>query len=224
MKGRAIPYSAEEMAWLKDNRLLPITDYHAAFCKQFDRTDASKTNLHSLRKRKGWKTGRTGQFTKGQEPLNKGKKCPPGVGGNHPNARKTQFKKGERTGVAKENYKPIGFERITDDGYRERKVNDGPVFKDRWQLVQRIEWEKVNGPIPDGYALKCLDGDRLNCDPSNWEPIHRAVLARLNGGRFRTTLAYDDAPAELKPLVMASAKLKHAVQTSRSTPASQHKD
>lgn len=211
MKGRAIPYSAEEMAWLEENRAMVISDYHAAFVAEFGRQDVSLVNLHSLRKRKGWKTGRTGQFAKGQVAHNKGKKCPPGVGGRHPNARKTQFKKGERTGIAQKHYKPIGFERITEDGYRERKINDGPVFKDRWQLVQRIEWETANGPIPEGYALKCLDGDRQNCAPSNWEPVPRGVLARLNGGRFRKTLPYDEAPDELKPIVMASAKLKHAI-------------
>lgn len=211
MKGRAIPYSVEEMAWLEENRAMVISDYHAAFVAEFGRQDVSLVNLHSLRKRKGWKTGRTGQFSKGQVAHNKGKKCPPGVGGRHPNARRTQFKKGERTGIAQKHYKPIGFERITEDGYRERKINDGPVFKDRWQLVQRIEWEAANGPIPEGYALKCLDGDRQNCDPSNWEPVPRGVLARLNGGRFRKTLPYDEAPDELKPMVMASAKLKHAI-------------
>lgn len=211
MKGRAIPYNAVEMAWLEENRAMVISDLHSAFVAKFGRRDVSAANLHSLRKRKGWKTGRTGQFAKGQAAHNKGKKCPPGVGGRHPNARRTQFKKGERTGIAQKNYKPIGFERISEDGYRERKINDGPVFKDRWQLVQRIEWEAANGPIPEGYALKCLDGDRLNCDPSNWEPVHRGVLARLNGGRFRKTLPYDDAPEELKPIVMASAKLKHAI-------------
>ena len=212
MKGRAIPYSAAEMSWLEANRLMPIADYHAAFVGEFRRADVSAINLHSLRKRKGWKTGRTGQFTKGQEPLNKGKPCAPGQGGNHPNARKTQFKKGDRTGIAQKHYKPIGYERITEDGYRERKVNDDLPFKDRWQLVQRLEWEAANGPIPEGHALKCLDGNRLNCDPSNWEPVPRGVLARLNGGRFRKTLPYDEASPELKPAVMAVAKLKHAAR------------
>lgn len=215
MKGRAIIYSAEEMAWLEANRLLPIRDYHAGFAAQFGREDVKPSHLHSLRKRKGWKTGRTGQFEKGAVPHNKGKPCAPGTGGRHPNARATQFKKGQRTGIAQKHYKPVGYERISVDGYRERKVNDGPVFKDRWQLVQRIEWEKVNGPIPEGYALKCLDGNKLNCDPSNWEPVHRGVLARLNGGRFRKTLPYDAAPDELKPIVMASAKLKHAISERR---------
>lgn len=215
MKGRAIPYSAEEMAWLENNRLFPISEYHAGFAAQFGRDDVSAVNLHSLRKRKGWKTGRTGCFEKGQDPHNKGVPCAPGTGGRHPNARATQFQKGQRTGIAQKHYKPIGYERVRVDGYRERKVNDDLPFKDRWQLVQRIEWEAVNGSIPVGYALKCLDGNKLNCSPDNWELVHRGVLVRLNGGRHRKTLPYDEAPQELKPAVMASAKIKHALHERR---------
>lgn len=94
MKGHWITYSATEVAWLEANRLLPIAGYHEAFSREFGRVDVSAANLHALRKRKGWKTGRTGQFVKGQEPVNKGKPCPPGKSGRHPNARKTQFRKG----------------------------------------------------------------------------------------------------------------------------------
>lgn len=182
---------------------------------RFDRPEITPDHIKALCTRRGWKTGRDGRFVKGQVSHNKGKPCPPGKGGRHPNARRTQFKPGSRTGKAAENYKPIGTERITADGYRERKVNDDLPFKDRWKLVQRIEWEAVNGPVPEGYALKCLDGDKLNCDPSNWEAVRRGVLARLNGGRFRKTLPYDEAAPELKPLVMASAKLKHAAHEKR---------
>ncbi|MAW99560.1 MAG: HNH endonuclease [Sphingomonas sp.] len=209
MKGHAIAYSDAELVFIQSVADWPRDKALQAFSQKFARDDVSQQNFNALCKRKGWLTGRTGCFAKGQKPHNKGKRCPDGVGGRHPNARKTQFKKGARTGIAQKNYKPIGYERITEDGYRERKVNDDLPFKDRWQLVQRIEWEKVNGPIPEGHALKCLDGNRRNCDPANWEAVPRAVLARLNGGRFRTTLAYDDAPAELKPLVMNIAKLKH---------------
>lgn len=199
------------MAWLAANRTLPIADYHAQFSARFRRSDVSAPNLHALRKRKGWRTGRTGQYAPGQEPLNKGKRCAPGRGGRHPNARATQFRKGDRSGVARELYKPIGTERLTKDGYRQRKVHDGLPMHSRWQLVQRIEWEKLNGPIAPGYALKCLNGDKLNTDPTNWELVSRGVLARLNGGRFRKTLAFDDAAPEVKPTVLALAKLRQAI-------------
>jgi len=214
-KGRAIAYSAEEMAWLEANRLMVISDYARAFAERFKRTVDAR-NLHALRKRKGWKTGRTGCFQKGQEPPNKGKPCPEGVGGRHPNARKTQFKKGGRTGKAQQNYQPIGTERITEDGYRERKVHDNLPLQSRWQLVHRIEWEAANGPIPKDHCLKCLSDDKGNCDPTNWTLIPRALLPRLAGGnRYRRVLAFDDAPPELKPTVLAIAKVEHAARKVR---------
>ena len=51
MKGRAIPYSVEEMAWLEANRLLPISDYHAGFVAQFGRDDVSAANHFLVRLR-----------------------------------------------------------------------------------------------------------------------------------------------------------------------------
>ena len=215
MKGRSIAYRVSELAWLEANRLLPIAEYHRAFGEQFGRTDVSAANLHALRKRKGWRTGRTGQFALGQEPMNKGVPCPPGQGGRHPNAAATQFRKGERRGVAVRLYKPIGTERLSKEGYLERKIHDGMPLQSRWRAVHLVRWEEINGPIPAGHALKCLDGDRLNTDPRNWDCIPRAVLARLNGGRHRKTLAYDDAHPEVKPVVMAMAKLKHRASEAR---------
>ena len=215
MKGRWIIYSDDEMVWLAANRTLPISDYHAAFSEAFGRDDVTAQNLHALRKRKGWKTGRTGCFVAGHEPANKGKPCPPGVGGRHPNARRTQFKAGGRTGRAQANYKPIGTERVTEDGYRERKIHDGMPMQSRWRLVHLIEWEAVHGPIPAGYCLKCKDVDRSNTDPSNWTMVPRALLPRLNGGRFKTHLAHDEAAPELRPALIAIAKVDHAARQLR---------
>ncbi len=210
MKGTWIPYTAEQLAWIEARKTEPRHETHAAFCKRFGRNDVSLKNLNALCKRNGWLTGRTGQFNPGDAPANKGKKMP-----YHPNSAATRFQKGARTGRANALYKPIGTERVTEDGYRERKIHDGLPMQSRWQLVQRIEWEAVNGPIPDGYALKCLNGDRLDTRPDNWEAVPRGVLARLNGGRHRKRLAYDAAPADLKPTVMAVAKLEHAAQVRR---------
>lgn len=92
--GRHLRYSAAEIAWLRDNCTLPVQEYHRAFAAEFHRHDVSAANLHGLRKREGWKTGRTGHFEKGNVSHNKGKPCPPGKGGRHPNAQATQFKKG----------------------------------------------------------------------------------------------------------------------------------
>ena len=73
-------------------------------------------------------------------------------------------------------------------------------------LKHRWLWEQANGPVPEGMCLKCLDGDRTNCDPSNWELVPRALLPQLNG---RWGLAYDAAEPEVKPLLLTQAKIKH---------------
>lgn len=214
MKGHRISYSADEMAWLEANRLLPIAEYRAGFCEAFARGDVTAGHLHSLRKRKGWKTGRTGCFERGQAPANKGTKCAPGVGGRHPNAQRTQFTKGERRGVAVRLYKPIGTERLSKEGYRERKIHDGMPLQSRWRAVHLIEWEAANGPIPAGHCLKCI-GDKADTSPANWTLIPRALLPRLNGGRHGSRLAYDQAEPELRPAVLTIAKIEHRARELR---------
>lgn len=159
-------------------------------------------------------TGRTGCFAKGQEPPNKGKKCPPGKGGNHPNARRTQFRKGNLP----HNTNYLGHERTDPkDGYvyvSVAETNPHTGFERRYVLKHRWLWERRNGPLPQGMALKCLDGNRANCDPSNWEAVPRAILPRLAGGnRYRHILDYDSAPDELKPTILAVAKLEHRARS-----------
>src|SRR5439155_22080377 len=131
--------------------------------------------------------------------------CPPGKGGNHPNARRTQFARGERRGVAVKLYKAVGTERVSKDGYLERKIHDGQPLQSRWRAVHLIRWEEVNGLLPKGHALKCLDGDKANTEPTNWELMPRAMLPRLNG---RFGRGYDSAPADRKPTILAVTKLE----------------
>lgn len=207
-RGRLRTYTEAEMKWLEENRLLPISEYHERFNETFGREVSAKA-LHQLRKRYGWKTGRTGQFEKGRVPENKGKPCAPGTGGRHPNAQRTQFKKGQLP----HNAQGAGHERIdSKDGYVVMIVDEvnpwtgaatRPVHKHRYL------WEQKHGPIPDGHVLKCLDGDKTNCDPSNWELIPREMLPHLSG---RFGMDFDHAAPEVKPAMMAVAKLKHAVR------------
>lgn len=209
MKGRAIDYEPEELAWIEVHKELPRAEAHALFCARFMRQDVSLANFMALCKRKGWFTGRTGQFVSGQVSHNKGKPMPEHV---RAKAMATMFKPGQRQGVAVRLYKPIGTERMSKDGYLERKIHDGLPLQSRWRTVHLIRWEEMHGPIPVGHALKCLDGDKTNTDPSNWEAVPRALLPRLNG---RFGRSYDSAPAELKPVIMTTAKLEHRVREAR---------
>ncbi len=209
MKGRPIRYAPDEIAWMRAHGALPAGEMHAAFCARF-RRDVAKENLVALRKRLGVATGRDGRFRAGHESWNAGMTgyCPPG-------SEKGWFRPGERRGVATRLYQPIGTERIDKNGYRQRKVNDGPALHRRWRHVHLIEWEALNGPVPKGMALKCLDGDRTNTAPQNWTPVPRALLPRLAGGRHGRT-PYDAAPDDVKPALLLVAKLEHAVRTRRS--------
>lgn len=205
MKGVPNRYSAAELAWLKARATWPRRALLAAFRAAFGRDDVSLTALNGLCKRKGWMTGRSGRFEAGHVPVNKGRKgvCAPG-------SETGWFRPGVRRGRAARLYQPIGTQRLSQDGYVERKIHDGLPMRARWRAVHRIRWEAVHGPVPDGHCLKCRDGDKTNTDPANWLAIPRALLPRLNG-RW-TGLSYDAAEPELKPCILAAAKLHHAAR------------
>lgn len=203
MKGRAIPYSADELAWIEAHREMPRREAHAAFCAKFDRADVSLANYNALCKRKGWMTGRTGCFHADQVPHNKGKPFSP------PGSEKGRFKKGQLP----HNTRYLGHERTTREGYIEisvAEVNPHTGFERTYVLKHRHLWEQANGPIPDGHVLKSLDGDPANTDPSNWEAIPRALLPRLSGGRWFKP--YQDYEPEVRPVVLTIAKLHHAAR------------
>lgn len=209
-KGDRIEYSAPELAYIEARSTLPRAELHRLFCAFTGRTDVSQANLTSLCKRRGWLTGRTGQFVTGQASHNKGR-----TGWCAPGSEKGWFKPGVRLGVAKRVYQPIGTERVSKDGYIQRKVNDDLPFQRRWRGVHLICWEAVHGPLPPGRVLKCLDGDRTNTDPANWVLIPRGMLPRLAGGAQHQYPEYDAAPAELKPSLLAVARLEQAARERR---------
>lgn len=111
--------------------------------------------------------GRKFWIKKGSVPPNKGLKQADYMSAEAiERTTKTQFKKGNRP----QNYKPVGHERITPDGYIEIKVADPNVFK----LKHRVVWEKHNGKIPSGHNVQFKDSNRLNIDIENLYIINRS--------------------------------------------------
>ncbi|MBJ2150667.1 HNH endonuclease signature motif containing protein [Paracoccus sp. IB05] len=212
MKGRRIRFEPEELDWIEARKDWARADLHRSFCSFWRRDDVSLANLKALCNRRGWLSGRDGRFIKGQPAANKGKEMSPEA---RAKCLPTAFKKGNRPHT----YRGPGHESIDPkDGYvwlivAETNPHTGAatrrVQKHRWF------WEKENGAIPKGYVLKCLDGDKTNCAPANWEAIPQAMLPKLNG-RW-TKVRYDEAPADLKPTLMAIAKLDHAARDARKT-------
>jgi hypothetical protein len=98
----------------------------------------------------------------------------------------TQFKKGFMAGAAQRKYVPIGTERISKDGYLERKITDDPSMHParRWQGVHRIVWQTAHGPIPPGHAVAFLPGrhttDAAAITADALELVSRAELMRRN--------------------------------------------
>ncbi|MCF6216828.1 MAG: HNH endonuclease [Emcibacter sp.] len=200
-----INWQPAELAWIEENKHMVRSAAHKLFCETFNRPDIKLGGYTALCKRNRWHTGRTGQYSKGSIPANKGKKMP-----FNANCARTQFKKGHLGGIAKEIIKPIGAEVVRADGYVYRKINNDLPFHKRWRAVHIMLWEELNGPVPDEHCLKCLDGERTNTDPNNWTCIPRALLPRLAGNWDAT--AYDDAPAELKHTILTVAKLNYEIK------------
>ena len=118
-------------------------------------------------------SGLTGRFEKGQIPFNKGKKFP-----DRPR-NSGQFKKGNKP----PNYLPVGTINFTTDGYPKEKIAD----PNKWVLKHRKVWEDNFGPIPEGYSVCFLDGDKTNYDISNLILLSNEELARMNQNNYFST-------------------------------------
>lgn len=145
----------------------------------------SKANSLGLKKSRAYLSSaqsgrlRAGQggatrFKQGNVAWNKGMK------GLDIGGKETRFKKGHRGGRAAEVYQPIGAERISKDGYLQRKINDDLPLQKRWRGVHILVWEEANGPLPAGHAVTFKDGNKQNIAPDNLELRSRADLMRRN--------------------------------------------
>lgn len=184
MKGLQISYSLNELEFIKANRKMLRRDMHKAFCIKFKRDDINLVNLNALCKRKGWLTGRTGCFKKGNIP--------------HPDAHpkgpnKTSFKKGN----SPHNWKPVGSTRTTKDGYIEIKIEE----PNKWAQKHILIWEDKRGKVRNGFCVSFKDGDKENCVMSNLELISRNANLQIN------RLKQPDEPLELRPVIRSLGKL-----------------
>lgn len=173
----------------------------------------------ACRLRRGDNVGAEFRFVKGQTPFNKGLRRP---GWSPGRMRETQFKKGERSGIAVRNWRPVGTILIDTEGYRRIKVREAVWGQEPtgfgnvkvWPLLQRHVWEQQNGPIPPGHTIVFRDGDRANCDIGNLEMISRADLMRRN-------TIHNRYPEEMVKAVMMLGAVKRRL---RERDAKEHDD
>jgi hypothetical protein len=179
-KGKAQhKYTPEQIEFIRENiKNMTWKELTTKFNEIYG-TNLSYKALAATGKRYKIQTGRTGQFPKGLTPWNKGMK-----GLSFPGMEATQFKKGNKPA----NWRPLGSERVSKDGYIEVKVADGRLNKN-WKAKHILLWEEQNGPVPPGYAIVFGDGNNRNFDPANLLLVSRAQLARMN----QRGLIQDDA-------------------------------
>lgn len=135
-----------------------------------------------------------GEFKKGQTGWNKGKK------GLSTGGEKTWFKKGQRP----HNQQPLGAERLTKEGYLQRKVRETGYPPRDWVEVHRLLWEYHNGPIPEGYVIRFRDGNPKNIVIGNLELISQAENVIRN--------SIQRYPPELKSVMRAVGKLNKGIK------------
>lgn len=134
-----------------------------------------------------------GQFKKGNKPHNVGKRQQDYMSADAIERTKaTRFKKGD-TPI---NLKPIGYERVSVDGYVEIKTEKG------FKLKHRIVWEKENGPIPKNMLITFRDKNHMNVKIENLEMISMQEAILRN--------SINQYPKELQTAIKLKNKiLKH---------------
>lgn len=223
-------YSAAELKFLKANYEMKRADLHALFVERFNRTEVSISNLKSLLCRKGWVLQRTfpveyseaeRSFLKKHHKLRRRDLLKLFVETfNRPDVTEAKirwlcWRSGWINGF-RNMTRPTGFERVAWDGtifVRLEETHHRNKRHNNWTTKQRLRWERKHGPVPDGHVLKCMDGNVANTNPSNWVSVPRGMIARLNKRGFT------EAPAALKPTILAVARLDHGIQRQRSNKA-----
>lgn len=140
------------------------------------------------------------RYKKGHVPANKGVRRPgyaPGRMGD------TQFRPGNKP----QTWKPIGSERVCD-GYLQRKVTDTGYPPRDWQPVHRLLWEEAYGPLPRGYTVSFIDGDRTHVTLANLCLMSREDLARRNS-------MWANYPPELARTIQLVGALKRKINNRR---------
>lgn len=168
--------------------------YGKATSMSLKRSEAYLASEHACRLRRENNPGVEFRFQKGQKPWNKGISFD--CGGR---STETRF----APGTMPHNNMPVGTERVTDDGIRQRKIrDDGPAHR-RWKSVHSLIWEEANGEIPPGHIVVFRDRNTEHLALENLELVSRSENMRRN--------TFHRYPPELKDTIRQLNKLKRAI-------------
>lgn len=138
------------------------------------------------------------QFKPGHQAANKGAKMEARI-------RKKEAVEAWKANWWRQGHKP--YNTATDGEIRWRK-NPGFYFirirENVWEFLHRHIWEGQNGPVPEGYNVIFIDGNRRNCKIENLRCISNAELAEMN--------RHTKYPEELRRAIELKNKLNKTIK------------
>jgi len=149
----------------------------------------------ACRLRRDAKAGILYRFPKGNQPWNKGVK-----GVSYPGSEATQFKKGQKSHT----WKPLGTERLSKEGYLQRKMFDTGCTRRDFVAVHHLLWREHFGEIPEGHKIAFKDGDKTNIVIGNLELVTDAEMMRRN--------TIHNLPRELKQVIQLNGAIKRRIK------------
>jgi len=160
------------------------TVYQRAYKLGLAKTDAYLDSPSAGRLTPGHCLSPATRYAAGHVPANKGLRRPGWASGR---MRETQFKPGERRGVALRNWCPLGAIKVDRDGYQRIKVRNAQPGEATgfgnpqvWPQLHRHLWTQAHGPIPPGFALTFVNGDKSDVRLENLVLVTRAALMARN--------------------------------------------
>lgn len=167
-----------KVSWTQDKldfmaRIIPghsEREIRAMFFEKYG-IELTEGQIGNTKAKLGIKSGtRGGQFKKGQEPFNKGKKWQEFRSAeSQAKCLQTAFRKGNEPTNGKR--RKLGDERTDKDGYtmvKVRRFRDKHYSTSCWKPKHRVIWEEANNKkLPSNTVVVFADGNRQNFDPDN---------------------------------------------------------
>lgn len=176
----------EQKTFIRQRETMVRSDLSTVFNKKFN-CCFSGIQMSGICKRMGLNTGRTGCFRKDHLPWNTGTK-------GFTSANKTSFSTGHRPA----NYRPVGSERITVNGYTEIKIKD----PNKWGYKHVELYKKEKGRVPKGHIIIFLDSDKSNISVDNLKAVSRKLSLVMNRNKYGST------PNKFKPTVEVISQIQ----------------
>lgn len=172
-------YTNEEDKFLIDNvKGISLKELTDKFNQRFN-INLSESAIANRKNKLHLSSGITGgQFQKGHEPINKGKKWDDYISKDkQEKIKKTWFE----IGRIPHNHRNVFEERLDKDGYIEIKIKEPKT----WQQKHRYIYEQTYGKIPKGYKVIFLDGNYRNFNIDNLKLVSNAEHLIMNKNKLR---------------------------------------